>query len=384
MTKTSLALAAASLLHTTQAAGVPKTCNDYKIPINITSTNAIFGLDRFKTNFDVADFIDIYSSRDETVSKSVLSNRTENVTATYTISATFCRPGHGTPAPNAKKSVLIATHGLGYDRAYWDPPQLDKSKYNFAEWALSQGYSIFYYDRLGVGKSQQVSGYVAQLSNEQAILQEITKLVRGGHYTGSIGKPDKLILIGHSFGSVLSNQVVATHGDLIDGVVLTGFSYNQTAFSGLQFTDTIGLRIAAQQQPGKWRQLDTGYLTNVDIYSNVAGFFKAPNYDPQIARFAEDHKQPIGITELISVVPEALSLPLNFKGAAQIISGKFDFIFCQSDCDGVLENPGAAIFSQAKAFEAVSFPGAGHGLNFHLNAADAFKRITDFLSANGL
>ncbi|KAK4161550.1 hypothetical protein QBC43DRAFT_337217 [Cladorrhinum sp. PSN259] len=113
--RVALKLAAASLFHATHATGVPKTCTDYNIPVNITSTNLIFGLPQFKDNFGVADFINIDSSRDTNVRSSVVSNRTESVTATYTISATFCRPGLGAPGPNAKKAVLLATHGLGYD-----------------------------------------------------------------------------------------------------------------------------------------------------------------------------------------------------------------------------------------------------------------------------
>ncbi len=53
-------------------------------------------------------------------------------------------------------------------------------------------------------------------------------------------------------------------------------------------------------------------------------------------------------------------------------------------CDEVLETPGAQVFSNAKAFKAVSFPDAGHGLNLHLNATGAFEQITTFLSDQGL
>ena len=42
------------------------------------------------------------------------------------------------------------------------------------------------------------------------------------------------------------------------------------------------------------------------------------------------------------------------------------------------------MFAKAKAFNAVSFPNAGHGLNLHANAQGAFQQITDFLSAQGL
>jgi hypothetical protein len=35
---------------------------------------------------------------------------------------------------------------------YWDPSILPE-KYSFVDWAIAQGYSVFFYDRLGVGKS---------------------------------------------------------------------------------------------------------------------------------------------------------------------------------------------------------------------------------------
>ena len=40
------------------------------------------------------------------------------------------------------------------------------------------------------------------------------------------------------------------------------------------------------------------------------------------------------------------------------------------------------MFTNAKAYRAVSYPGAGHGLNFALNAAGAFEIILDFVKAN--
>jgi hypothetical protein len=55
-----------------------------------------------------------------------------------------------------------------------------------------------------------------------------------------------------------------------------------------------------------------------------------------------------------------------------------------TSCTGILDTPGAAIFSQAKAYKSVVTPDAGHGLNFHVNAAAAFKQIFDYLAANGL
>lgn len=47
-----------------------------------------------------------------------------------------------------------------------------------------------------------------------------------------------------------------------------------------------------------------------------------------------------------------------------------------------MEHPAAEILSNAKAFKAVSYPKAGHGLNFALNAPGAFKIIFDFIKKN--
>lgn len=37
---------------------------------------------------------------------------------------------------------------------YWDP-EIEPSRYSFVDYAIKEGYSIFFYDRLGVGKSQK-------------------------------------------------------------------------------------------------------------------------------------------------------------------------------------------------------------------------------------
>jgi hypothetical protein len=56
---------------------------------------------------------------------------------------------------------------------------------------------------------------------------------------------------------------------------------------------------------------------------------KKPDYDIAVAEYADENKQPIAITELLTV--NAIELrPLAFKGVAMVIAGQYDFIFCQS------------------------------------------------------
>jgi pimeloyl-ACP methyl ester carboxylesterase len=245
----------AGLTGTAQA--FPRTCTNYTIPITITSNNLAFGLPTFHSNFDVANFVDTISSRNTTTAASVVSPARRNVTATYTISATFCQPALIPQNNRTKRTVLIATHGLNFDRSYWSPPALNKTTYSFVDWAVSCGYSVLYYDRLGVGQSERVSGYLAQLANQVAILAELASLVRAGRYVGDLGMPGAVVLVGHSFGSAVSLNTVAENPKLVDGLVLTGFSLNSTYTNLVGFIEAVGLRIAAVQDSERWGGLDS-------------------------------------------------------------------------------------------------------------------------------
>ncbi|KAH6711756.1 Alpha/Beta hydrolase protein [Leptodontidium sp. MPI-SDFR-AT-0119] len=371
----------ATLLATTSLATSPrkKTCTDYEIPVTPTSLNLVWGK-KFVTDFDVVDFISDINSRTAATSFNPYDTTTAPVltTASYTISATFCTPQKG-----ATGIVLLLSRGLNFDRSYWDP-EVSKEKYSFVDWVLARGYSVFYYDRLGVGKSTLVSGYVNQASIQIAILEELATSVKAGKYTGGFGTPKSLVLVGHTFGSVISAALVTADPSIAEGLVLTGFSFNGT--NGAGFLEAFQPRIASGESSNGhlWTLyvFHCGYLTPTDIYSNV-NFFKALDYDVGIAKYAHRNRQPFGINEATSggLVDVA---PVNFTGPAMVIAGQFDLIFCTGQCDQVIEHPAKEIFSHAKAFKAVSYTGAGHGLNFALNATGAFGLITDFLSSNGL
>ena len=84
-------------------------CHDYAIPVTVTSENLQWTGPKWSNDYELTDFLTVASSRS---APSFFGNATEE-TGSYTIGATFCEPKHG----GAKaKTVLIATHGLGYDR----------------------------------------------------------------------------------------------------------------------------------------------------------------------------------------------------------------------------------------------------------------------------
>lgn len=226
----------------------------------------------------------------------------------------------------------------------------------------------------------RISGYVNQLSIQIAILAALTKNIRAGQFTGETGIPSSIVLIGHSFGSFASNALVAAQPSIADGIVMTGYSLNG---SNTQIVLEAS-RIAAAQNRKKFGKFDSGYVTTADVYSTVLEFFKAPDYERDVAVFAESNKAPYGIAEAISISPPFLP-PLNaslFAGPALVISGENDFLLCSGYCPRVIQDPLTAYFAGSKDFEISIQPGAGHGLNFALNATDAYSTIFAFLNKN--
>lgn len=75
----------------------------------------------------------------------------------------------------------------------------------------------------------------------------------------------------------------------------------------------------------------------------------------------------------------------GFKGAALVVTGERDFIFCAGLCtDDLLAVPLEGFFKGSRGFETYIQPGAGHGLGLAKNARDGFERIFEFLGKFGI
>jgi hypothetical protein len=61
--------------------------------------------------------------------------------------------------------------------------------------------------------------------------------------------------------------------------------------------------------------------------TNTSRFFKAPNYDPAAAAYAEAHKHPFAIAEALSASP-ALFPTTTFASPILVVTGANDFLFC--------------------------------------------------------
>jgi pimeloyl-ACP methyl ester carboxylesterase len=95
-------------------------------------------------------------------------------------------------------------------------------KYSFTDYVVQCAYSVFYWDKLSAGRSQVISWYKSQTSIHVAIAQQIARTIR----SGKLGvNPSKLVIIGHSLGSAISNGIVTNDPKVADAVILTGLVY---------------------------------------------------------------------------------------------------------------------------------------------------------------
>lgn len=107
-----LALTAAA--HFTSATFVPKgaNCQDYTVPVTVTSENFPWTGRRWEDDYGFIDFVSTATTRLSARFPYPLG-KPVNQKGSYNISATFCTP---TQPGNRSKTVLLATHGLGFDR----------------------------------------------------------------------------------------------------------------------------------------------------------------------------------------------------------------------------------------------------------------------------
>lgn len=125
-------------------------CTEYEVPIHLESDDYVFNATQWETDYNLEDFLSTVTTRPSAMFPSPFSGPVRN-TGNYTIAASFCTP----KVKNGKeKTVILATHGIGPARAHWNSAYRPE-EYNFVQWATGQGYSVFFYDRLGVGGSSK-------------------------------------------------------------------------------------------------------------------------------------------------------------------------------------------------------------------------------------
>ncbi|EHK96828.1 hypothetical protein M7I_7453 [Glarea lozoyensis 74030] len=284
----------------------------------------------------------------------------------YNINTQFCTPSEDN---STNPTVQVLTHGIGFDKAYWDLP-LNDFNYSYVQVATDVfKYHTLSFDRLGVGKSSH-GDPVNEIQSflEVEATAKLTQMLRAGTFPGVNHTYNTVVHVGHSFGSAQTYSLVNKYPSISDGVVLTGFSMN-SSFIGL-FAAGNNLQQAYLNQPLRFSNINgsqaqnlidtyatnlfdylapfdlgslpepqntpNGYLVPANAAANKYLFLKPQYYDPAILTLAEQTKQPVTIGELLTLG----SVPMmnNFAGPVLVINGgtKSDTVDCG---DGIEKFP---------------------------------------------
>ena len=365
------------------AAGIvsARQCQNLTIPVDISARNGVFNASIPQNNIDVTNLILNGVQQGHNASAEVLTGYA-TVSGTYNIAATYCTPDSGDSGV-----VQIATHGIGFDRSYWDF-SYNNYNYSYAEVAVDQyGYSLFTWDRLGIGMSDHLDPLAeVQAPLEQAALYALTQMVRDGSLECMSTKASKLIHVGHSFGSELTYGLTRDYPTASDGIILTGFSQNGSFLPyfelGGNFIDSQASALASQYVHG--------YFPAGDASGVQTNFFAPGDFDPNVLPVAFMTGQPVAMGELLTIGGEAMGINEIAKPVL-VITGQRDLPYCGGDCDITgdpslpnIPSSSKTYLPNAAPFQVDIVPGAGHGLQISYSQPVTNGLMLDFLVQNGL
>jgi len=371
MTKASITAAVAAFISSAAA----MHCTNLTVPVELSARNGVFDYEAPQNDIEVTDFI-LNNSQQGSNYTAKLLKEYKTVSGHYELAATYCVPSkHEKP-----KALQLLTHGIGFDRSYWDVP-FNGGNYSYSKVATDDyGFATFSWDRLGIAQSSHGD----PVQEIQALLEvdglrALTEKLREGCLEGVDDHFEKIVHVGHSFGSTHTYALTAMYPDISDGIALTGFSQNGTFLPYFQLGGNfVDVKTNAALAP----QYAHGYLAAGNPSAVQTNFFSPGSFDPEILTFAATTGQPVTIGELLTIGGETGSLN-HFAGPVFVITGERDVPFCGGSClNGAPE--GSSIPAQAqKTFTSTNItttivPGAGHGLNLEYSHPFTFKSVNEF------
>lgn len=351
-------------------------CTNFTLTTPVNSSNVHFiNVDDNYSNdtYIIQQVLEFTTDQTNWTANHIASDK-QNFSATYNISSHYCTPINGA---KQNSSLLFAVHGIGFDSRYWD---FDYSKnYSFVRHAASHGYSSFTFDRIGTGNSSipAQGGFSAvQAPTDLAVVQNLLQQLRN---TTAVGNQthEKITYIGHSYGSVLGNAISATAPQLIDNLVLTGFSANSTY--NANFAQAGAFQIFSQI-PGLTNNTKPSIYVGSNNISSVELFLDPPNYEQGAAQLAFQQSQPLTLGQFFSL--SSISGPANnYTGPVFIVDGERDFPFCGRQCNapaGNYSNFAAAVqqlFPKTSNFTSYLQPFTGHGISISPYSGEVYERV---------
>ncbi|HSX15528.1 MAG TPA: alpha/beta hydrolase [Candidatus Saccharimonadales bacterium] len=301
--------------------------------------------------------------------------RTVNLTAgilppTATIRGTLCTP---TTWAAGAHQVDLLVHGASYNRTYWDWP-VDPATYSYVDKTLQSGRATLAYDRLGAGTSSDTPSALVTTTSDAFVMHQLIGYLRGTQGYSTVN------IVGHSFGSIVAIEEVATYHDA-DRLVLTGALHT----TGTVFVNNGTSFEPALLDPAFPGELDPGYLTSVP--GTRAALFYNSTADPAVIAYDEAHKDKAsaaqfadGLAELLA--PAATNISQGITVPVLSMVGDQDILFCGlllTCTQANVQAFEAPFYTHAPSFDAVVVPNTAHDLGLHPSAPATYATINQWI-----
>lgn len=286
------------------------------------------------------------------------------------ISGTLCVPDGGT------RTVQLLVHGYSYARYYWDFPY-HPERYSYVRRANQAGYATLAIDRIGDGKSTHPPAASLTWDTAADTVHQVVSALRDGTLGTAF---ERVILVGHSYGSVTSYLEAGRYHD-VDALIGTGIAHRVDMAQ-------LTMRVVAQSAPAaldpKFAHsgYDPLYVTTRVGARNV--FYNPDNADPEVIKLDEHLKETAGELEiptaavyLVNSVSKTTNIPVL------TVNGDKDPFFCTplaADCssDKALADFERPYYGPNATVEAKVIPNGGHDINLERTAPQAYDSMLRF------
>jgi pimeloyl-ACP methyl ester carboxylesterase len=272
--------------------------------------------------------------------------------------------------------VHLLVPGATYNSSYWDFPY-QPERYSYVRAMRDAGIATFRLDRLGTGDSNRPASLEMSLLSHAEVVRQVALALR----TGSLGQSfEKVVLVGHSYGTLVTYAAVGADPNLVDGVIATAVSRGPDLPGLVEILVTFSH--PAWLEGGRFSGLDPGYLTTIP--GQRGDFYYGPSVDPQVVAVDEATKDVQSTTDLATIGLPLLST-LNFRKPVLNVMGENDLVFCQLiPCSSPLSpwNAEPLLFPQVPSYDSLIVRETGHNINLHPNGHVFFEKAIEWTRTN--
>jgi hypothetical protein len=158
-----------------------------------------------------------------------------------------------------------------------------------------------------------------QVFLEIAALHELTTLFSGdGGFAGIPGFYKSILHAGHSFGSVITYNLVNMYPTISQGIALTGFSQDGSFLPEFALGADF---VPVSDIPALKNEYAPGYYAPVSTVGVQTNFFGPGDFDPEILNEADATGQPFAVGEALTVAAGTGVPNEKFAGPVLVITG---------------------------------------------------------------